>query len=173
MRILAIAAFAALTINASQAAPVITCDLHGCSDSQIQTGAQRANRGSGKRSSGQQEITHRQASYEVQIIPNPPCGLSRRFCGAGASWRIFGECRRDLYKAAAWFRFPRSSPAPMTVAVTRSHVFVLEHHIDGQMWSVSDYNSGGHKSRRHVRSIAGTVIVNPRGMHASNSGIIK
>jgi len=62
MRILAIAAFAALTITASQAAPIITCDLHGCSDSQMQTGAQRANRGHGKRSSGRQEITHGRSS---------------------------------------------------------------------------------------------------------------
>lgn len=101
--------------------------------------------------------------YDGEIIPNPPCGLRRAFCGAGASYRVFGECRRDLFKASAWYRFPRSSPASGMVGVRSHHVFVLESHVGASDWMVSDYNSGNHQSRRHVRSIAGYTIVDPHG----------
>jgi hypothetical protein len=49
------------------------------------------------------------------------------------------------------------------VAVRRHHVFVLEQHVSGDTWLVYDANSGGRQTRIHERSIAGYVIVNPRG----------
>lgn len=77
--------------------------------------------------------------------------------------RIFGSPIRSLWLAANWFKFPRSAPAPGTVAVRRHHVFVLEQHLGGDTWQVYDANSGGRKTRIHARSIAGYVIVDPRG----------
>jgi hypothetical protein len=92
-----------------------------------------------------------------------PAGCPRRaFCGCGAAVRIFGKPIRSLWLAANWFRFPRTSPAPGTVAVRKHHVFVLESHIGGSTWLVYDANSGGRRTRVHPRSIAGYVIVQPR-----------
>jgi hypothetical protein len=53
------------------------------------------------------------------------------------------------------------------VAVRRHHVFVLERHLSGNMWLAWDANSGGHKIRRHPRSIAGFSIVNPHSQIAA------
>jgi hypothetical protein len=49
------------------------------------------------------------------------------------------------------------------VAARRGHVFVLEHHVSGNTWMAFDANSGRRMTRIHARSIAGYVIVNPRG----------
>jgi hypothetical protein len=96
-------------------------------------------------------------------IVSHPSGCPRRaFCGCGAAVRIFGKPIRSLWLAANWFRFPRTSPAPGTVAVRKHHVFVLEHHIGGSVWQVYDANSGGRRTRIHARSIAGYAIVDPR-----------
>ena len=40
---------------------------------------------------------------------------------------------------------------------------VLEQHISGDIWLVHDSNSGGGRTRLHLRSIAGYTIVNPMG----------
>jgi hypothetical protein len=96
-------------------------------------------------------------------VVSHPVGCPRRaFCGCGAAVRIFGKPIRSLWLAANWFRFPRASPAPGTVAVRRHHVFVLERKISGATWLVYDANSGRHRTRVHPRSIAGYVIVDPR-----------
>ena len=50
------------------------------------------------------------------------------------------------------------------VAARSGHVMVLMSHVDGNMWMVHDGNSGGGRTREHVRSISGYAIVNP---HAS------
>lgn len=97
-----------------------------------------------------------------KIIPHPPGCPARAFCACGASVRIFGRSIRSLWPTVAWFKFRRAAAAPGRVAVRRGHVFVLERHISGLRWLVTDHNSGGHKSRLHVRSIAGYVIVDPR-----------
>ena len=96
------------------------------------------------------------------IVSHPSGCPSRAFCGCGAAVEVFGKPVRDLWLAANWFRFPRTSPAPGMVAVRRHHVFVLRHHIDGNTWMAYDANSGGRATRVHPRSIAGYVIVNPR-----------
>ena len=99
------------------------------------------------------------------IVGGRPSGCPSRFCGCEASLYVFGEIRKDLNLAANWVRkFPRTQPAPGMVAARSGHVFVLMSHVEGNQWLVHDGNSGGGKTRRHVRSIAGYAIVNP---HAS------
>ena len=104
----------------------------------------------------------------VTYLAHPAGCPGSRFCACGASVRVFGRSIRSLWPSTAWFRFPRTSPAPGMVAVRSGHVFVLESHVGGSNWLVSDYNSGGHQSRRHVRSIAGYAIVNPHGSRVSS-----
>jgi hypothetical protein len=111
----------------------------------------------------QQQASGRLREYgNVQMLAHPSGCPSRAFCGCGAAVAVFGTPRRDLWLAAAWLRFPRTSPASGMVAARRGHVFVLRQHIQGNVWMVEDYNSGGRKSRIHPRSISGYTIVNPR-----------
>lgn len=100
---------------------------------------------------------------QVQIIPHPPGCPARAFCACGAAVRIFGSAVRSLWPVSAWNRFAVDRPAPGNVAIERgrSHVYVLEAFVSGTLWEVSDYNSGGHLSRRHVRDIRNAKIVNP------------
>ena len=111
----------------------------------------------------------REASYGPQrasngesYLPHPPGCPARAFCACGAAYRIFGKAIRQLWPVSAWYAFPRTSPAPGMVAIPhRHHLFVLEYQVEGNNWMVSDYNSGGHQSRRQVQNIARAVIVNP------------
>ena len=97
------------------------------------------------------------------ILPHPAGCPGRAFCGCGASVRVFGHPVRSLYLAVNWIaRFPRAAPAPGRAAARRGHVFVLEQHVSGDDWLVYDANSGGHATRRHVRSIRGYTVVDPR-----------
>ncbi len=111
---------------------------------------------------GMGEVSARQHPYSGSIVAHPEGCPRRSFCGCGASVEVFGRPVRNLYLAASWFRFPRSSPAPGMAAVRRHHVFVLRQHISGDTWLVFDANSGRGATRVHTRSIAGYVIVNPR-----------
>lgn len=105
----------------------------------------------------------------AEIQPHPfPCPRVA-FCGCGASVKVFGKPVRELYLARNWYRFPRSQPAPGTVAVRRHHVFVLQHHIAGDVWMVYDANSGRRQTRVHHRSIAGWAIVNPHGSRLASA----
>jgi hypothetical protein len=98
----------------------------------------------------------------TQIIAHPAGCPARAFCGCGAAVRVFGQPVRSLWLAANWYRFPRSLPAPGTVAVRRHHVMVLESDLGRGVWKVYDANSGGHATRIHARSISGYAIVQPR-----------
>jgi hypothetical protein len=100
------------------------------------------------------------------IIPHPSGCPRIAFCGCGAAVEIFGQPIRSLWLARAWFKFPKTQPAPGMVAVRRHHVFVLKQHVGGNRWLAADHNSGRRKSRLHVRSIAGYVIVDPRSRMA-------
>jgi hypothetical protein len=102
-------------------------------------------------------------SGPAQIVAHPKGCPGRAFCGCGAAVRIFGAPIRSLWLAANWFKFPRTAPAAGMVAVRRHHVFVLERHLGGNTWLAYDANSGRRLTRIHARSIAGYVIVNPRG----------
>lgn len=98
------------------------------------------------------------------VIGGRPAGCPYAFCGCGASIEIFGRIIPKLNLAANWPRmFPKAAPAHNTVAARRHHVMVLKTHVAGDVWIVKDYNSGGHRTRLHPRSIAGYVIVDPRG----------
>lgn len=97
------------------------------------------------------------------IVAHPAGCPSRAFCGCGAAVRVFGAPIRSLWLAANWLRFPRAAPAPGMVAARRGHVFVLEAHLNGNVWRVYDANSGRRLTRIHARSIAGYQIVNPHG----------
>jgi hypothetical protein len=95
------------------------------------------------------------------LLPHPAGCPRVAFCGCGASADLYGRQVRSLWLASAWFKFPRARPARNMAAVRRHHIFVLKQHVRGNVWLVADYNSGGHKSRLHQRSIAGYAIVDP------------
>jgi hypothetical protein len=102
-------------------------------------------------------------SSQGQVVGGRPAGCPHSFCGCGASIRVFGRIVPGLNLASNWLRFPRTSPAPGMVAARRGHVFVLERHVEGDMWMAYDANSGGHATRIHARSLRGYTVVNPRG----------
>jgi hypothetical protein len=99
----------------------------------------------------------------AQTLPHPSGCPRRLFCGCGAAVEVFGIPRRDLWLAANWLKFPRAAPAPGMAAARHGHVFVLKQQLPSGQWLVADYNSGGHSSRLHVRSLRGYTVVNPRG----------
>lgn len=103
------------------------------------------------------------ASKAVQIVAHPEGCPRSLFCGCGAAVRIFGKPIRDLWLAANWFRFPKAAPGPGMVAVRRHHVYVIEADLGGGKVLAYDANSGGGKTRIHMRSLAGYMVVNPRG----------
>lgn len=103
------------------------------------------------------------ANGGATIIAHPPGCPGRAFCGCGASVRIFGHPVRSLFLASNWGRFPSASPAPGMAAYRSGHVFVIEQvNSDGTVLA-TDYNSGGHMSRRHTVSLRGYRVVNPHG----------
>lgn len=138
----------------SKASP-ITCDQRGCSDWN-----------STSKGEAQSTPIHRMKMVREggeRFLPHPQGCPRVAFCACGAAVEVFGKPIRSLWPASAWFKFPRSHAAPGRIAVRRHHVFVLVRQEAGNQWLVKDYNSGGHRSREHVRSIAGWVIVDPHG----------
>lgn len=108
--------------------------------------------------------THaRVAGGEAQLLPHPSGCPSRAFCGCGAALEVFGKHVRELWLARAWFKFPSAPPAPGMVAVRRHHVFVIREVRAPGLVLAYDANSGGHRTRLHLRSLAGYRVVNPRG----------
>jgi hypothetical protein len=99
---------------------------------------------------------------ESRVVEHPAGCAWRAFCGCGAAVHIFGHPVRGLEAAAAWYRFPRTLPAPGMAAVRPHHVMVLEADLGGGVWQVYDANSGGHATRIHAQSILRYTIVNPR-----------
>jgi hypothetical protein len=100
--------------------------------------------------------------YDGKVIGSRPAGCPHRFCGCEASLYLFGSIRPELNLAWNWVRyFRRTAPAPRMAAARRGHVMVLISHVSGDEWLVHDGNSGGGKTREHVRSIRGYVIVDP------------
>ena len=100
-------------------------------------------------------------STATQVVPNPPGCPARAFCGCGAALEVFGRHVRSLWLARNWFQFPRTSPAPGMVAVRKHHVFVIRQVLENNTVLAYDANSGGRKTRIHVRSLSGFVVVNP------------
>lgn len=101
---------------------------------------------------------------KAEIVGSRPAGCPHRFCGCEASRYVFGKIKPELNLAYNWIReFPRTSPAPGMAAARSGHVMILISHAGGNDWLVHDGNSGGGKTREHVRSIRGYVIVDPNG----------
>ena len=98
------------------------------------------------------------------VIGGRRAGFPHAFCGAEASYYVFGVAKRELWLAANWIRmFPRASPAPGMAAARSHHVFILISHVEGLNWLIHDGNSGHHLTREHVRSISGYIVVDPHG----------
>lgn len=98
-----------------------------------------------------------------EVLEHPHQCPKRAFCGCGVSVKVFGKPIRELFLARNWFKFPKAHAAPGMVAVRRHHVMYIEAIDANGNALVFDPNSGGHKTRRHIRSLAGFTIVDPRG----------
>lgn len=112
------------------------------------------------------------ASGNHLVVGGRQPGDPWRYCGAEAVRYVYGvaaSARRDLWLAANWIRkFNRTSPAPGMAAARPGHVVVLISHVSGPNWWVHDGNSGGGLTRRHVRSIAGYIVVDPHSPRAAS-----
>lgn len=137
---------------------VVVCNHLGCSDRP----------GPGARAAA--TTSNFEASYNdgydangnSTIVGSRPPGCPHRYCGCEASLYLFGEIRPMLNVARNWrVMFQRAAPTPGMVAARHDHVMVLMSHAGGNDWLVHDGNSGGGKTREHVRSIRGYTIVNP------------
>ena len=104
------------------------------------------------------------APAHAEVLGGRPAGCPHAFCGCGLSLHLFGRIIPALNLARNWLRFPRTYAAPGMVAVRAHHVMKLERPGSRPgTWVVYDANGGRHLTWRHERSIAGYVIVNPRG----------
>ena len=104
------------------------------------------------------------AARIAPMIVAHPSGCPRvKFCGCGASLKIYGKRIRSLYLARNWLKFPASTPGPGRVAVKSGHVFVILKDLGSNRVLAYDANSGGRKTRIHVRSLAGFSVRDPRG----------
>jgi hypothetical protein len=101
----------------------------------------------------------------VESTWSRPSGCPRRWCGCWASMEVFGRQVPGLFLARNWSGFPPASPAPGMAGWRNGHVFVLKSHVEGDIWMVSDGNSGRGMGRLHARSIRGYRIVNPSGQN--------
>lgn len=175
LKIVSFAAAAFFLFTAAAPAKTIICDKQGCrAGNQATSLSQTASHGHKSirraRVARHHRKVHRRPSngdYGVEasskLIPHPAGCPRIAFCACGASVRIFGRPIRELYRAAAWFRFPRSVAAPGMAAVRSHHVYIIEQVLSGDMVLATDYNSGGHLSRRHVVSLRGYRVVDPHG----------
>jgi hypothetical protein len=103
---------------------------------------------------------------QTQIIAKgAPSGCPfRRFCGCALAQFLSLDNRDGRYNLAwNWQRLhPRTTARPGAAAVRHGHVMLLVAPTQKDGWFVvRDYNSGGGKSRIHVRSVRGFVFVDP------------
>lgn len=98
-----------------------------------------------------------------EIQPHPAGCPGRLFCGCGTSLYLLGKAvaAGGLAVAANWLGFPKSSCAPRMAAARRGHVFAIISCLPGNKALAYDPNSGGRKTRIHVRSLNGYTVVNP------------
>lgn len=171
---------------------IIECDMRWCRTVQIQPDrpkhhqkAKRDRQSAKKvyaaiRSDARQEVVVRiDPPISAQNVPvavdnlprgrvvDHPTGCPRTsFCGCGVAVKVFGRPVRELWLAANWFRFPRAEPREGMVAVRKGHVFYLLSSVVHGTVLAWDPNSGGHKTRVHLRSLNGYKVVNPRASTA-------
>src|SRR5690348_8578155 len=100
--------------------------------------------------------------YSDGRIVEHPAGCPRiAFCGCGVSVKVFGRSIKGLWRAAAWYKFPRTFPAPGMVAVRNHHVMYIMAYDGNGNATVYDPNGGHHLTFIHTRSLSGYRIVNP------------
>jgi hypothetical protein len=101
---------------------------------------------------------------EGSVVGGRPAGCPRRYCGCGVSLKVFGRIIPELNLAANWLRkFPRTHAAAGMVAARRGHVFYIKAYNGDGTALAYDPNSGGGKTRIHVRSLRGYTVVDPNG----------
>lgn len=100
------------------------------------------------------------------ILPHPAGCAWRDYCGCGVSVDVFGRDIPFLRLAANWLTFPRATPGPGMVAVWPHHVARIRQIRSRFEALLYDPNSGRHLTRLHWASLAGAVIVNPRGYNS-------
>lgn len=144
--VLSALAVAVLAVSTApvKAKSIISCDRFGCSDR------------------GHVRTAHRHHARVRSAIVSHPTGCpARAFCGCGVSVKAFGHPVRSLFLASNWLRFPRTSCASGMVAARSGHaMYIMACHGNSEA-TVYDPNSGGHRTRIHVRSLRGFAIVNP------------
>ena len=99
---------------------------------------------------------------DVTYLPHPPGVRGSAFCGAGAHYALTGE----VVNAGTWAiadYWPAHYHGSTPVAHWSGHVAIIRQNYGDGTALMEDYNSGGHQSRLHQRSIAGYTIVNPYG----------
>lgn len=137
----------------------VVCNTQGCSDNMAAANAPAV----AQVADANGNTTVADANGNGTVVGGRPSGCPHQFCGCAASLYLFGEIRPELNLAANWKRkFPRTEAASGMVAARNGHVMVLMSHASGDEWMVHDGNSGGGRTREHVRSIRGYTIVNPR-----------
>lgn len=99
--------------------------------------------------------------HKATVVAHPKGCPKRLFCGCGAAKFVFGTPRRDLWRARAWFRFPKSTPSYGKVAVSTHHVYVILRDLGNNKVLAYDANSGGGKTQIHVRSLRGYSVRDP------------
>lgn len=90
-----------------------------------------------------------------RFLPHPSGCPKVRFCGCGAMKHL-GLTDKRLWKAANWPRYYHGSTP---VAVWPGHVAVIDRMTGSNTAMLYDYNSGGHRSRYHERSLRGARII--------------
>ncbi len=167
--ILSIAATATAEAKPKKKTPaLIVCNERGCSDRvpSVRAQVQTQTRAPARQAVRDDDID---ANGNTVIVGKRPDGCPHRYCGCEASLYLFGEIRRDLNLASNWIRkFARAEPARGMVAARSGHVMVLMNHVSGKEWMVHDGNSGGGRTREHVRSIAGYVVVDPHSSRTAS-----
>ncbi len=175
--------FAAQAVEARTPRGIIECDMRGCRSevaaqparaeyrqrTKHQHQAKRDRRKSYKvasavisdsRAVGRSQ--ERVLTHETRLVDHPEGCPRTSFCGCGVAVKVFGRPIRDLWLAANWFRYKIAEAAPGMVAVRRHHVFYIVEVVGHGRVLAYDPNSGGHKTRIHLRSLAGYRVVDPR-----------
>ena len=99
----------------------------------------------------------------AEVVGHPPGCPTRAFCGCGTALYLLGKrvVVGGLAIAANWLAFPRAQPGPGMAAARKGHVFAIIKDLGGGKVLAYDPNSGGRKTRIHVRSLRGYTVVNP------------
>ena len=98
----------------------------------------------------------------AEVIGGRPAGCPHRYCGCASAAYIGlpnSDGRWNL--ARKWLAFPRAAPGPGMAVVRGGHVAIIIGGGPGA-WQLYDPNSGGGRTRIHVRPLFGAVV-NPRG----------